>query len=212
VEQLVARLEDENKYVIQHAAKSLGRLGDQRAVKALTELAAESEGSTKNEAQRALWRITERGGVKGGPGKEVPETKVTEIDTVLSRIKDTAKEGVEWLIYEKRFVARKQKDKLRNFDEFMIARGIDSIKVGKLAFTEERVWAPTNVGAFCYERKSGIWVEYAVNRMHIGMPVDSIRVRDDKALEFAMKIEGKVKTYVFDAKSSSWAEGKGGTE
>jgi hypothetical protein len=44
------------------------------------------------------------------------------------------------------------------------------------------------------------------------MPVDSIRVRDDKALEFAMKIEGKAKTYVFDAKSSSWAEGKGGTE
>jgi hypothetical protein len=139
----------------------------------------------------------------GGPARQVS----VEIDAVASRVKDTAFPGVEWLIYRKKFVARKEKTSIRNFSEFLSARGIDEIAVSGLAFSKASVWAATDKGAFCFERKGGRWVEYAVNREHIGVPVDSVAVAADGKVTFTLKVDGAARAYTFDPATSKWMAG-----
>ncbi len=149
--------------------------------------------------QREAVKVTE---AIGKPEQEV------EIDKVAARVKDTAREGVEWLIYEKKFVARVEGAKLQSFAEFLLVRDLEEIKVNNLAFLADSVWVATGIGAFCYERNTGGWVEYAVNREHIGMPVDSISVDAGDVITFKMKVDGKEKVYTLNTKTSEWAETK----
>jgi len=138
-------------------------------------------------------------------GEPAPQVTV-EIDAVASRVKDAAVPGVEWLIYRKKFVARKEKDDLRNFSAFLSARGIEEIVVNGLAFSRDSVWAATGLGAFCFERKGGRWIEYAVNREHIGMPIDFVKAADDGKVTFTLKIDGKPHAYAFDPAASKWTQ------
>ncbi len=149
-------------------------------------------------------------GKKGGLGvrdeKLVPGPGDKEIDKVTSRVKDPHGKGVEWLIYEKKFVARKEGGRLRNFEEFLQARALDTISVRGLVPTRGKVWAATDNGAFCFDRASGSWIEYAVNRTHIGVPVDSVTVEDEENVVFTLTVDGAEKTYVYDARKSKWSE------
>ncbi len=136
-----------------------------------------------------------------------PRHTARSVSTALSitGVKDTARDGVEWIIFKDRFVARKEKGKLKTFREFMEVRNFEFITVNGLAFDKDHVWAATDRGAFCYDRKAGGWTEYAVNRTHIGFAVDSVAVEDDSVI-LKMKVDGEDKTYVFDTKKSSWSE------
>lgn len=141
------------------------------------------------------------------PAQAEPEPKAVEIDEVTSRVPDAALEGVEWLVYKTKFVARKEKEGIRNFDDFLIVRGMDSLKANQLAFTKDAVWAATEAGAYCFERKSATWVEYAVNKEHIGMPVDSVSVDGRGRILFGLKVDGQSRTYALDPATSKWENG-----
>jgi len=125
-------------------------------------------------------------------------------------IADTGREGVKWLITNRQFVVRRHQGKTRYFREFLAVRGIDKIKVNGLAFGRDHVWAATDRGAFCYERKKATWTEYAVNREHIGEPVESVNVGDDGRAGFTMKLgsgeKTSEKTFFFDPATASWTE------
>jgi hypothetical protein len=86
----------------------------------------------------------------------------------------------------------------------MEVRGFDGLTVKKLAFTEDRVWAATDKGVFCYDRKSGGWTEYAVNRTHVGLPVDSVSAGKDGTIVFEMKVDGRPARFALDSAESKW--------
>ena len=65
----------------------------------------------------------------------------------------------------------------------------------------------TDSGAYCYERGNGAWIEYAVNREHIGVPVDSITITDDGLVEFRMTVDDTPAVYLFDPAASTWKTG-----
>jgi hypothetical protein len=210
---LCEMLKSEDSSERYYAAKALGDIGDPKAAPALQDLLRDPRRNVQIQARKALDRIgflqegeqarAERPAWRHQRGR--PEAvKPEKIDAVKDRVKDPAVKGVEWIVYEKKFVARQENGRIRNFEEFLSTRGIDEIKVNKLAFTKEAAWAATDRGAFCYERRSRGWVEYAVNREHIGLPVDSVEVGSDGSVTFRMKIEGKALSYTLDTKSSTW--------
>ncbi|MFC1672439.1 hypothetical protein ACFL01_04820 [Planctomycetota bacterium] len=83
-------------------------------------------------------------------------------------------------------------------------RDYKNIVVSDLCFTGDSVWAGTDRGVFRYERKSGGWVEYAVNREHIGRPVKSIRSDASGKMVFTVMIEDKAASFTFDTKTGEW--------
>ena len=137
------------------------------------------------------------------PGESVDDTEY-EIDNVNRRVKDNVVDGVEWVVYESAFLGRVAGGKLRNFEEFLNAREMQRIAVNTLAFDRKCVWAATDSGAFCFERKTRGWVEYAVNREHVGLPVKEIEVGKDGMVTFRMDIEGEEKVFVLDMKTWEW--------
>jgi HEAT repeat protein len=230
---LVSVLGDRFGSIRERASKALGMIEvpedmKQPAIEKLKVLAVNDKyKDVRLAAANALHRITGRPTKKflpaadGGTAEKIPvpvqspaptpgepEPKAVEIDRVVSRVKDTARKGVEWLLYETKFVARKEKGGIRNFDDFLIVRGMGSLRTKQLAFTREAVWAATEAGAYCYERKNAAWVEYAVNKEHIGVPVDSVRVDGSGRIVFGMKVDGRPRTYTLDPKTSKWENGE----
>ncbi len=215
VKPLLGLLEDDSDLVRAFAAEALGKVGDVDETEALAVLKKDKSAVVRRAVSRALYDIKGKARIreakkKARKEKKKPGTasvkKPVEIDRVLSRTKDTVRESVEWLVYEKKFVARKEHGKVRSFQEFLDMRAIESVKVNALAFTESSVWAATDKGVFCYERGSGGWVEYAVNREHFGTAVDSVAADDKGNITFTMKVEGAKKTYVLDTRASAWSE------
>ncbi len=190
---------DRDPYVRDRAARALWRIGDIKTIPLLREKLEDPDEGVRWSARLALASMTfsPTGGLPGGIG-------AMNIDKVVRRVADTGREGVEWIVYERKFVARAEKDALRNFLGFMRAREYDSIKVNGLHFMEDSVWAATDKGAFRYERKAGAWVEYAVKREHIGVPVTSIRPDDDGNLVFAVVVDGKNIECTFDTETGTW--------
>jgi HEAT repeat protein len=213
---LLALLEDDSHPVRAFAAEAVGKLGDADQVPALTALKKDTNAEVRRAVSRALYEIRARIRLREAKKKAAktrkkrkgpePVKRPVEIDKVRSRTKDPVREGVEWLVYEKKFVARKEHGKVRNFQEFLDMRAIDRVKVNGLAFTGSAVWAATDKGVFCYERGSGGWVEYAVNREHFGVEVDSVSADEKGQVTFTMKVDGAKKTYVLDTRASSWSE------
>jgi HEAT repeat protein len=212
-EALTEALADRLGAVRERAARALGMLKIPGAVDKLKELAASDKyKDVRKAAAAALNRITGKPeadffvpfGEEKAPPLEPATPRAVEIDEVTSRLKDTACKGVEWLIYKTKFVARVEEESLRNFEEFLQARGLDAIKVNGLAFTKDAVWAATDRGAFCYEREHGAWLEYAVNREHIGIPIESIRTDEKGRVLFELKVDGKPATYAFDPRTEDW--------
>lgn len=137
----------------------------------------------------------------GNPDRLKPQK---EIDKVTRRVPDLFEKDTEWLIYDKKFVGRKHEGQIRNFEEFLEVRNLDSIQVNGLDFSRDYVWAATDRGAFCYDRRSSGWVEYAVNREHIGKPVRLVKVDPDGKVIFQMTVGGTRKVYILDPATSKW--------
>ena len=131
-----------------------------------------------------------------------------QFDKVVARIKDPVLDGVEWLIHEKKFLARVEDGQIRNFEEFLFVRGFAEIKVNNLAFTPGTVWVATNKGGFCYERKTRGWTEYAINGEYFGMPVDSVSVAIGGAVTFRLGVNGEDKVYTLDTERLRWSQRK----
>jgi len=133
-----------------------------------------------------------------------PPVSPQPFDKVLRTVADTECPGVEWLVYESRFVARKDNKTIRNFEEFINMRQLAPIRVSALAFMKDSVWVATDKGAFCFERAFRGWVEYAINREHVGVPVKSVKALSSQRVEFILEVEGSIKTYVLDTKEFRW--------
>lgn len=139
-----------------------------------------------------------------------PPAPVEELPpgNIISTIEDTSMKGVKWIVCENKFLGRSDARGTRYFTSFMEVRRIDAIRVNNLAFSQDLVWAATDKGAFCYERRVKAWVEYAVNREHIGRPVESISIDSDGAVCFEMNLQGKSLKYLLDIKTNSWRRRK----
>ncbi len=202
--ELLPLAEDPNAGVREWGAFALGVGGDERAGKPLKKLLGDPDPRIRWRTQKAINKWKKRYPDSAELITKPVEHPVLEIDDVVRRVKDPVVEGVEWVIYKTLFVGRVQNRKLRNFEEFLDAREMQRITVNNLAFGEQHVWAATDLGAFCFERKTRGWVEYAVNREHVGLPVKEIEVGKDGMVTFRMDVEGEEKTFVLDTKTSAW--------
>ncbi len=189
VEPLMKLLGDESAPVRKQAITSLGSIGDARARKAVEKAARD-----KDEAVRAA-AVGERPGA-------------SEIDTVVFTLADTVREGVEWIVYEKKFVGRREGGDLRNFEGILAAHTLDAMKVNGLSFAEDSVWAATDKGAFRYDRSAGTWKEHPIDGKHSGVPVTWLSIDARGKITFKVTIEGTRKTCVFDTATGNWEEKK----
>ena len=186
---------DKDPYVRDRAAMALWHIADLKTAPILREMRNDPDEGVRWSVRLALRRMS---------FTSSDSTRAVEIDRVVRRVADTKRKGVEWVVYETKFVGKREKNVIRNFVSFMDARDYDRIKVNDLCFTEASVWAGTDKGAFRYERKVGGWVEYAVNREHIGQTVKSIQPDKSENLVFTVVIEGKDRTFTFHSKTGEW--------
>ncbi|MFC1671688.1 protein kinase [Planctomycetota bacterium] len=201
---LIPLAEDTDTSAREWAAFALGTGGDERAGAPLEKLLNDPNPRVRWRTEKAINKWRKRYRTEELPVVELIEQPVTEIDTVLRRIMDTKVPGVEWTVYDKLFVGRTQNKSLRNFEAFLEMRGTGEIEVYNLAFDTKHVWAATDKGAFCYERTTKAWIEYAVNKEHIGLPVHSIEFDKDGGIVFCMRIDGRDRTYVLNPADSTW--------
>jgi HEAT repeat protein len=209
VPHLIPLLKDSEPAVRRESADALGSLGDAKAVEHLLKLVDDEDRRVREKAAEAVRKLTGKtvhamrlAMAEGRP----PKAASAPVDKIVRRIDDTIREGVEWLVYEKKFVGRREGRSVVSFEEFLGARGLDSISVNALAFDMEHVWAATDAGAFCYDRQQHTWFEYAVNIEYIGLPVKSVCVEMGSSVVFDMEIDGKDRTFVLDTRSSKWRE------
>lgn len=116
------------------------------------------------------------------------------IDDIVSESNDPVVKNQNWLIYKKKFVARKTKDNIYNYNKQLPA-DTDSITVANLAFTKKHVWAATSRGAFVFDRKTEKWTEYAVDGRYIAKEVNKIEVTREGTIEITMTINGSEKIF-----------------
>jgi HEAT repeat protein len=215
VKPLIAALKDHRWAGRAAAAEILGAIG-KPALASLDGLLHSKNHELRNLAAKAINRAG-GGRVNGERPQAVPEKanaerrppappRPREIDKIVRRVRDTVQLGVTWLVYEKKFVARSEDGTLTNFGQFVNIRNIEGVSVNALAFSDDHVWAATTAGAFCYERKMMAWIEYAVNRHYIGMPVDAVHLAPGNTVVFEMKIKGRTRKYVLDLQKSTWTE------
>jgi hypothetical protein len=70
----------------------------------------------------------------------------------------------------------------------------------------ERVRSPAARSAFCYQRGEKAWIEYAVNREHVGVPIEAVDADEKGLVTFTLAVEGERRAFVLDTATSTWKQ------
>lgn len=117
---------------------------------------------------------------------------------------DARDDRLLWIAVEKRFLYlyRAEDGTLTDYLEFARLMGRPELTVTAVAFDADRVWAGTDRGAFCYERRARAWSQYVVNMDMdlVEAPVEKVELTE-AGVVFTVKGKGR---FEFDVAAKKW--------
>ncbi len=141
--------------------------------------------------------------------REQAVEKLAAEGRVLWTKADGAAPALAWIAVEKKFVFVHDSEdgSLRGFGDFIKLVGRIDVTVAELAFGPDSVWAATDRGAFCYDRRTRAWSQIVVNLDMdlVEAPVEKVELTE-AGVAFTVKGRGR---FEFNAKTRKWTKIQG---
>jgi hypothetical protein len=208
-EELVRLLNDPHPLRRMAAAHLLGRYGRRDDLTAMERAAAGAAPQLRAALKEAATTIASRGALDDAEPVKVTAENLDALaaarGTVLWTKPDPIERNWRWIAVEKQFVvlADLKAGTLTGFEEPVGILCDEMLNASAIAFTRDAVWVGTDHGLLAFERRTRTWSTYAVNRAHIGVPVNALSVEDEK-VHVTASIDGKNQSFTFDPATGSW--------
>ncbi len=208
-DELVRLLEDPHPLRRLAAAHLLGRYGRREDLKRMEEAARAAAPKLRAALKEAATTIASRGALDDAKPEKVTGNNLRTLAESRGKVlwieTDPFEKEWRWVAVEKQFVALAdlKTGVLSEFDEPVGILVDELLTASAIAFTSNAVWVGTDRGLFAFERRTGTWSTYAVNRVHIGAPVKALSV-EKGLVRVTISVEKKDASFTFDPASGSW--------
>jgi len=120
---------------------------------------------------------------------------------------DPVAPALTWMAVDKKFVFvhNSADGSLAGFGDFIKLIGRTDVTVAGLAMGAEMVWAGTDRGAFCYDRRTRAWSQIVIN---LDMDLVEAAVEKVELIEagVAFTVKGRGR-FEFNTRTRKWAKG-----